>query len=138
MTALPHELSTALRAVTLASRLTQHVFHSIQSPTSLAGTITKQDKSPVTAADYGSQALVHAILRKNFPDDPIAAEEDSGELRTNGELRDKVWGLVRETLDSREDAEVEISSAEEMLDLIDLGGAEGGAQGRIWFLDKRS
>ena len=31
-------------------------------------------------ADFGAQAVVNLILQKNFPDDPIVGEEDSGDL----------------------------------------------------------
>lgn len=69
------EKETALRAVIAASGLTR----SIQKD--LAGrSIQKEDRTPVTVADYGSQAVICKILNDAFPDDPIVAEEDSGEL----------------------------------------------------------
>lgn len=40
----------------------------------------KDDKSPVTAADFGSQLLVTHYLQKYFPNDPLAAEENILEL----------------------------------------------------------
>jgi 3'(2'), 5'-bisphosphate nucleotidase len=40
----------------------------------------KDDKSPVTAADFGSQLLVTHYLQKYFPEDPLAAEENILEL----------------------------------------------------------
>lgn len=43
--------------------------------------VAKGDRSPVTVADYGSQALVCRAVREAFPDDPIMAEEDSTLLR---------------------------------------------------------
>jgi 3'(2'), 5'-bisphosphate nucleotidase len=131
MSPLQKELSVALRAVVLASHLTQHVFHAQHSQGTLPGTATKQDKSPVTVADYGSQALVNAVLRQNFPEDRIVGEEDSGELRHNGELRQTVWELVQKTLDARDEQGLRIKSVEDMLDLIDLGGSEGGATGSM-------
>jgi 3'(2'), 5'-bisphosphate nucleotidase len=41
----------------------------------------KDDKSPGTVADYGAQAVVCKALLEAFPDDPVVAEEDAGELR---------------------------------------------------------
>jgi 3'(2'), 5'-bisphosphate nucleotidase len=40
----------------------------------------KDDKSPVTAADFGSQLLVTYYLQKYFPEDAFAAEENILEL----------------------------------------------------------
>lgn len=38
--------------------------------------LTKADASPVTVADFGSQALICRTLMESFPDDPILGEED--------------------------------------------------------------
>lgn len=136
MTALQKELSTAIAAVVRASRLTQKVFKSLQAgQKSSAGTVTKVDKSPVTIADYGSQAIVNAVLQSVFPADPIVGEEDSNELRVNTELRKKVWNLVSSTLQSTSAKEIEqvdgqIRIDEEMLDMIDKGNFAGGNKGR--------
>jgi 3'(2'), 5'-bisphosphate nucleotidase len=43
--------------------------------------LTKKDLSPVTIADYASQALVGRLLIEKFPSDPMVAEEDSAMLR---------------------------------------------------------
>ncbi|MCK4835868.1 MAG: 3'(2'),5'-bisphosphate nucleotidase, partial [Candidatus Aminicenantes bacterium] len=42
---------------------------------------SKSDRSPVTIADFLSQALICRILHQDFPDIPIVAEEDSRELK---------------------------------------------------------
>lgn len=136
MSALQKELSTAITAVVRASRLTQKIFKSLQSgQKGSAGTVTKVDKSPVTIADYGSQAIVNAVLRSVFPSDPIVGEEDSNDLRGNRELRQKVWDLVSSTLQATPVKEIEhsggeIRSDEEMLDFIDCGNYAGGSKGR--------
>jgi len=44
--------------------------------------LTKEDRSPVTIADYASQALLASLLERSFPNDPLVAEEDSNQLRT--------------------------------------------------------
>jgi 3'(2'), 5'-bisphosphate nucleotidase len=137
MSFLQKELTTAIAAVTRASRLTQKIFTSLQSgQTNSAATVTKVDKSPVTIADYGSQAIVNAVLLSVFPKDPVVGEEDADELRTNPELRAKVWNLVSSTLQEISSRELEtnggsISNDVEMMSLIDKGNSNGGSVGRI-------
>lgn len=43
--------------------------------------LEKRDRSPVTVADYASQALICGTLAQAFPGDPIIAEEDATALR---------------------------------------------------------
>jgi 3'(2'), 5'-bisphosphate nucleotidase len=137
MSVLQKELTTAIAAVVRASRLTQKIFVSLQAgQTSSAATVTKVDKSPVTIADYGSQAIVNAVLHSAFPKDPIVGEEDAGELRCNPELRAKVWKLVSSTLQETSPKELEIQggvihSDEEMMNFIDNGNGPGGSEGRM-------
>jgi 3'(2'), 5'-bisphosphate nucleotidase len=48
--------------------------------------LTKGDRSPVTVADFASQALIGWALSERFPDYPLVGEEDATELRqTAGE-----------------------------------------------------
>ncbi|MDD5476246.1 MAG: 3'(2'),5'-bisphosphate nucleotidase [Syntrophales bacterium] len=68
------ELHTALAAVFAASRLSERVRAGIP----LA--MEKSDKSPVTVADFGSQALICKALWEAFPGDMIVAEEDAAAL----------------------------------------------------------
>ena len=134
MSVMQKELSTAIAAVARACRLTQKIFVSIQSGhINSAATVTKVDKSPVTIADYGSQAIVNAILCSAFPRDPIVGEEDAEELRRNSDLRAKVWKLVSSTLQETptkvlEDEGGAIDSDEEMLSFIDRGNSAGGTR----------
>lgn len=76
MSAFQQELEVALAAVRQASQ----VCAAIQSEIT-PDTLAKQDKSPVTVADYSSQALICRALQHAFPADPVIAEEDAGELR---------------------------------------------------------
>jgi 3'(2'), 5'-bisphosphate nucleotidase len=46
-----------------------------------AESLEKGDKSPVTVADFGSQALVCQHIKATFPHDPIVGEEDSTDLQ---------------------------------------------------------
>ena len=97
------EQAVAIGAVRAAARLCRAVRSEI-SPDVLA----KKDKSPVTVADFGSQALICRELAEAFPDDPVIAEEDAAELRrrrarpssnkwssTFGAVCRRVWGQSR-------------------------------------------
>jgi HAL2 family 3'(2'),5'-bisphosphate nucleotidase len=117
------ELVVAIGAVREASRLCIGVRGSIDP-----GVLDKKDLSPVTVADFGSQALVCRALAEAFPHDPVVAEEDADELRREegGGVGDAVLRNVREI---RPEAE-----REEVYRWIDHGGAEAGAA-RFWTLD---
>ncbi|MGH7370569.1 MAG: 3'(2'),5'-bisphosphate nucleotidase, partial [Candidatus Methylomirabilales bacterium] len=77
--AYERERRVAVDAVRKACRLCQAVRASLVSQ----GTIAKADRSPVTVADFGAQAVVNLALLDAFPDDPIMAEEDAAFLRTS-------------------------------------------------------
>ena len=85
---LEKELQYAIKAVRLAS----HVCIDIQSNLIDAATIEKKDRSPVTVADFASQALVCASLLDHSAVTKLVGEEDSAELRLeeNKDNRDKV------------------------------------------------
>ena len=70
------ELDVALSAVRQASVICRSVQAGI-APDALE----KNDRSPVTVADYASQAVICRALGASFPDDPVIGEEDSSELR---------------------------------------------------------
>ena len=119
------EREAAVAAVERASRLCVSVQQSLVSEESLA----KKDKSPVTVADFGAQAVVAHALRQVFPDDPMVGEEDARALREpdNVALKDRVVEGVASVTPGLDAATV--------LDLIDHGTYEGGATGRHWTLD---
>lgn len=81
MSAFQQELEVALAAVRQASQ----VCAAIQSEIT-PDTLAKQDKSPVTVADYSSQALICRSLQHAFRADPVIAEEDAAELRKPEQL----------------------------------------------------
>ena len=56
------EIGFALNAVQQAVRLAQQVQAEMVTPR-----LTKDDRSPVTVADFSVQALVAAILAESFP-----------------------------------------------------------------------
>ncbi|KAK6354887.1 hypothetical protein TWF696_004018 [Orbilia brochopaga] len=102
------------------------------------GTVTKSDKSPVTIADFGAQALVFGALERNFPADNIIGEEDSGDLRTNSDLTSLVWDVVSTALAETQGLEGDlgtVSGQSQMLEFIDKGACANSATGRVWALD---
>lgn len=90
--AFERERDVAVAAVKEAAKLCQVVRKELVESHALE----KSDRSPVTVADFGSQALVCRLLKSSFPDDPIVGEEDAAELGTpdQAEMLDKVVGYV--------------------------------------------
>lgn len=121
-------------AVQRATLVTRKVLSSLDK-----GILSKNDSSPVSLADFAAQALIVTALRTNFPKDSILGEESADELRQNSQLANQVWELVQSTrLEDKESDELlgMPSSLEEMLDLIDQGGAtEPSKTGRCWTID---
>jgi len=119
------ELRVAIEAVEVASQLCSRV----QAGLVAGASMDKQDKSPVTVADFGAQAVVTHALRGAFPDIPLVGEEDADALREPGNqgLADQVIGHVTGAVPAIDPGEV--------LDLIDYGTHGGGASGRHWTLD---
>ena len=116
------ELSAAIDAVQKASRLCRDVQQRLVADSVLE----KGDKSPVTVADFGAQAIVSRLLALEFPNDPLVGEEDATELRANAPMRAEVARGVRTVLPDLHD--------DEILDAIDRGTHDGGP-GRHWTLD---
>jgi HAL2 family 3'(2'),5'-bisphosphate nucleotidase len=70
------EIQFAIQAVRKAALLVQQVQAELVTPA-----LTKEDRSPVTVADFAAQAAVGRLLSRSFPDDLLVAEEDSRTLR---------------------------------------------------------
>lgn len=131
---LTKERDIAELAVQRAALLTKRVFSE-----KLKMTSSKDDRSPVTIGDFGAQALILNALKHQFPEDAIVAEEESGLLRENQNLRAEVMKLVQTTQLEDDDAEERLgglpSNEDELLNVIDRGNSQGGEKGRIWALD---
>ncbi len=121
--AFERELTVAISAVTKASALCEKVQNTLCDDE----TVAKEDRSPVTIADFGSQALVIGDIRRSFPEDAVVGEEDAAILRENAELEEKVHHLV-----SEQNEEID---AETMLNNIDFGAADTDFSKRYWTLD---
>ncbi len=119
----------ALHAVALASLVCRHAQQEVFSR-GRGGAITKGDDSPVTFADFASQAVVANALRARLGGVTLVAEEGSAylrdpehaaALRSAARVAGLVWPGVGES---------------ELLEAIDLGGAEPPSNGEgFWTLD---
>ena len=119
------ERRVALEAVIKACKLCS----AVQAAHLAGGVIDKEDKSPVTVADFGAQAVVSDHLAAAFPHDPLVGEEDSALLRQpeNARLKEAVLQQVRMITPQL--------NGKGILAAIDRGNAEGGSKGRFWTLD---
>lgn len=118
-----------LRAGVEAVRAAARVCVEVQAKLVTADTLEKKDKSPVTVADFASQAIVCSLLARALPGDRVVGEEDAADLRPdeNAALRAAVVERVSSELG-------EATPEARVLDAIDLGGA--AAEGdRYWTLD---
>ena len=89
--------------------------------------LDKQDRSPVTVADFGAQALVCREIAAAFPGDEVVGEEDSRALRTEGNAS-QLAAVLRFVGD-----QVGEVDEERVCGWIDYGG--GTPDGRYWVLD---
>jgi len=117
------EVVTAIQATITASALCQE----IKTDLARRGSILKSDRSPVTIADYGSQAVICKWIKEKFPNDTIVAEEDSAELKKPG--RSGILGQVTHYVNDFAPA----ASPEEVCSWIDLGSHS--IRDRFWTLD---
>lgn len=121
--ALAHELDVALAAVREAGSLCHEVGAGIDR-----GELAKPDRSPVTVADFGAQALACRALAEAFPGDPVMGEEDSTALRGAGNeaLLERVTALVA--------ARRPGATSADACAWIDRGALDRNAP-RFWMLD---
>ena len=117
------ELEVATTALREAARLCQAVQQSLDY-----GVMEKGDRSPVTVADFGSQALICCALREAFPRDAIVAEEDAAAL--GGSRQEAIAAeVIRRVLFERPS-----HSPTDVLQWIDYGNGQPGRD-RFWTLD---
>jgi len=119
------ERRVAVEAVIKACRLCRAVGSALVTE----DTIAKKDKSPVTVADFGAQAVVSTELMRMFPCDPLIGEEDSSELRT------EAGSAQKEKVVEHVNAVTPGLGQEQILTAIDHGTYQGGSTGRHWTLD---
>jgi 3'(2'), 5'-bisphosphate nucleotidase len=116
------KLDFALTAVQQAALLTEEIQEEMISPA-----ITKQDRSPVTVADFAAQAVVGYYLERRFPEAVLVGEEHSDVLRqpAGRETLEKVTKFVRRVIPGL--------SPEQVCDYIDRG--KGEVEDSYWTLD---
>lgn len=117
------EREAAVQAVRAAARLTTAV------QGELAGrALDKQDRSPVTIADFGSQALVCRALQQSFADDPVVGEEDTAQIAV-----DEHAGFRRDLTARVATALGQAVDEAQVLSWIDRGRSDPGP--RFWTID---
>lgn len=89
--------------------------------------MTKNDRSPVTVADFAAQAIVGAGLAGKFPGDALVGEESAAPLRTpeGQETLKKITEYVRRGIPS--------ATPDQICAWIDKGLGE--PKGRYWVMD---
>lgn len=122
MTTKSRELEFAIETVRLASQLVVRVQSEMVNEA-----LTKEDKSPVTIADFSAQALVSARLLEEYPDDPLIGEEDSKHFTTpaGAEALEQVINFVKIFKTS--------ATKESILSWIDHGNSTSGE--KYWTVD---
>lgn len=116
------EIQFALHVVPQAALLVRQV-----QVETISSALSKDDRSPVTVADFASQALVGRSLSESFPDDPLVGEEDSSVLQqpSNEQTLNLVTQYVSRSFPQ--------ATPEKVCKWIDRGVGEPGA--RFWTLD---
>ena len=117
-------LNIALDAVRQASLAAKSVQRSLDRVSELA----KDDRSPVTVADFAAQAIVASMLRDADGSTPLVGEETSAVLREpeNNALLALVTEAVSSAIGER--------SPDDVLALLDHGGHDASAP-EYWVLD---
>ena len=125
---LPRELDAAIAAVRDAAVVCERVQKDLVRA---AATLEKKDSSPVTVADFASQALVCAALAETSKVADIVGEENAEALR--GSAGEATGAKVLEQVREVRGAGV---SKDQALDWIDLGGVTPrGIASPYWALD---
>jgi 3'(2'), 5'-bisphosphate nucleotidase len=116
------EAQFAIDAVREASLLVRRVQREM-----VGAGITKDDKSPVTVADFAAQAVVAKRLADRFPNAALMGEESALALRSDQgrEALEQILSFVRTVIPT--------ATANEVCDWIDHGVAERRAN--TWTLD---
>jgi len=125
MSSLPSTCTSAVDAVRLAAKLTTDVSRRLVE----GHTLEKDDRSPVTVADFGAQALILSWLAEGFPEIPAVGEEDASSLKEDNQAE------LLESLTAFVTAIDPGMTAQGICTAIDRGNHGGGATERFWTLD---
>lgn len=124
------DYSKQIKVATQAVSRAAIICRAVQRDLATEDALSKKDKSPVTVADFASQAIVCHTLKQAFGGVPVVGEETADQLRLASQtaIRKSVVNQVQSALGDL--------SEDDVLDLIDRGGAvpEGNTQ-RFWTID---
>jgi len=116
------ELKTAIQAVTDAGNLCRMIRRDFHSDY----VTDKEDKSPVTVADYCSQAIISHELSRQFPEDKIVGEESLDEFSESDNLTPRIVNYLKTYEDE--------FTAQKFIESIGRCNHAGG-RGRFWTVD---
>lgn len=114
------EVESAIDIVRQATELVRQI--RVETDSSV---MTKEDRSPVTIADFASQALIGRLFHDRFPSDPLCAEEDSSRLKGSEEVLKRIQHFLSRSFPE--------ATPESICDWIDRGTADPAD--RFWTLD---
>ena len=117
----------AIDAVRAACRVCRAVQQHLVS----ADTLAKKDRSPVTVADFASQAVICQMLGHVFPGDVIVGEEQADVLRQDDQQALRA-AVVEHAAAGLGDPAV---SESQVLDWIDRGGTSSAQGPSYWTVD---
>jgi len=123
MPQLQEELQVARAAVRHAARICQNVRQALQPEV-----LEKQDRSPVTVADFASQAVICRALQSSFADDAIIGEENADALR-----QPEQHPFLEHIQTELKQTGLQVSK-DDICDWIDAGGTQSYSD-RFWTLD---
>jgi 3'(2'), 5'-bisphosphate nucleotidase len=117
---LSEEIKFAIETVREAGQLVKRLQQDLRG-----SALVKEDSSPVTVADYSSQALVGARSTQQLPEEPLVAEESSQRLLEDTATLYQVTGAVSQVRPG--------ASEETVCEWIDRGAMQ--STDRYWTLD---
>ncbi|MFK5955298.1 MAG: inositol monophosphatase family protein [Planctomycetota bacterium] len=120
------DLDRILEVAQEAGRQAAHLCRAVHADT--PESMDKGDKSPVTIADYGSQAVILRLIGEAFPDHGVISEEGSEHLRESAgdDGIKKIVGLVNDRIGGGADFD-------QVCNWIDHAGVEGAEY--TWAID---
>lgn len=117
-----HEKQVAVEAALCAAKLCEQVRQEMGPEA-----VEKKDGTPVTVADFGSQALICRIIADAFPGDQVVGEEEGSPLR------EPKMGLTLEKVSAYVQRTVSGATQEDVITWINRGNGEVGP--RFWTID---